>query len=292
MYHKTTGYRIFTWVNNSLLALLAFVCLLPLIHVLAVSFSGKEAAGANLVNLWPVDFTTVAYQQTLQNNNFAHAMLVSFTRVLLGTGIGMLLCILAAYPLSKGAEVLRGRTALSFYFLFTMLFNGGLIPTYILVSNLHIMNSIWALILPSALNVWNIILMMNFFRNVPKELEEASLIDGANHLRTLVSVYLPISLPSLATIALFTIVYHWNSWFEGLIYINSQDDYPLATLLQTIIVQPDLSKLNGNVNALKEYSQRTVKAAQIFIAALPILLIYPFLQRFFVKGIVLGAVKS
>jgi putative aldouronate transport system permease protein len=173
-----------------------------------------------------------------------------------------------------------------------MLFNGGLVPWYIMIQKLSLMNTIWALILPSALNVWNIILMMNFFRGVPRDLEEAALIDGANHFTTLLRIYLPVSLPAIATISLFTMVYHWNSWFDGLVLINDYRKYPLATFLQTIIVQRDFSKVSIDPSELVNISERTVKAAQIFIAALPILLVYPFLQRFFVKGMVLGAVKE
>lgn len=173
-----------------------------------------------------------------------------------------------------------------------MLFSGGLIPSYILIQKLGLINTLWALILPGAVAVWNLILMMNFFRNVPKELEEAAFIDGANHITTLFRIYLPVSMPAIATISLFTMVGQWNSWFDGLIYMNDAAKYPLATLMQTIIVQQDFSNMNVDATQLQNMSQRTVNAAQIFIGALPILLVYPFLQRFFVKGIVLGAVKE
>ena len=154
------------------------------------------------------------------------------------------------------------------------------------------MNTIWALILPGALSVWNVILMMNFFRGLPKELEEAAYLDGAGHIKTLILVYVPLSLPAIATLSLFTMVYQWNSWFDGMIYMSDIKNYPLASLLQTIIVQQDLSKINVDPSMLENISQRTVRAAQIFIGALPILMVYPFLQRFFVKGIVIGAVKE
>jgi len=173
-----------------------------------------------------------------------------------------------------------------------MLFSGGIVPSYMLIRELHLMNTMWALVLPLAINVFNMVLLMNFFRAVPKELEDASLIDGAGHFRTLISIYLPISMPALATISLFTMVMHWNSWFDGLLYITDYRKYPLSTFLQTVIVQQDFNKINPDVNELKNISQRTVKSAQIFIGTLPILLVYPFLQRYFVKGIILGAVKE
>jgi len=292
MHRQTVPYRLFTLFNYVLLSLLSLMCILPLIHILAVSFSGKAPASANLVGLWPVDFTVDAYDKTLGNDNFLRALWIAVERTALGTVISMALIFLTAYPLSKEDSFFRGRSIYAWFFVFTMLFSGGMVPAYILVQKLHMMNTIWALVLPTAVNVWLLILMMNFFRTVPKELEEASLMDGASHLRTLVSVYLPISLPAIATLSLFNMVGHWNSWFDGMLYITEYDKYPLATFLQTIIVQQDLSKVNVRPEDLENIAQRTVKAAQIFIGALPILLVYPFLQRFFVKGIVLGAVKE
>lgn len=292
MYYKTTGYRIFSALNYTLLTLICLSCVLPLVHILAVSFSGSAPANSNLVGLVPIDFNTDAYQKTLSNANFHNALLMGVQRTALGTAIGMLLIVLAAYALSKDSHGFRSRSAYTWFFLFTMLFSGGIVPSYMLIRNLDLMNSIWALVLPAAVNVFNMVLMMNFFRAVPKELEEASLIDGAGHFRTLWSVYLPISMPALATISLFTMVFHWNSWFDGLLYITDYKKYPLSTFLQTIIVQQDFNKINPDVNELKNISQRTVKSAQIFIGTLPILLVYPFLQKYFVKGIILGAVKE
>nr|WP_244988544.1 carbohydrate ABC transporter permease [Paenibacillus xylanexedens] len=274
------------------IAAVSILCILPLVHILAVSFSGKAAASANLVTLWPIDFTVDAYTKTFGNSNFLSALWISVQRTILGTLLSMTLVFLTAYPLSKESLHFKGRSLYAWFFIFTMLFSGGLIPSYILIQKLGLMNTMWALILPGAVAVWNLILMMNFFRNVPKELEEAAFIDGANHITTLFKIYLPVSMPAIATISLFTMVGQWNSWFDGLIYMNDASKYPLATLMQTIIVQQDFSNMNVDATQLQNMSQRTVNAAQIFIGALPILLVYPFLQRFFVKGIVLGAVKE
>jgi putative aldouronate transport system permease protein len=290
--HKSIPYRIFQVFNYAFLLLLALLCITPLVHVLAVSFSSSGPATANIVKLWPVDFTFEAYTKTLDNSNFSRALLVSFERTILGTVISMVVIFLAAYALSKENTSFKGRTLYAWFFVFTMLFNGGLVPWYIMIQKMHLMNTIWALVLPSALNVWNLILMMNFFRTVPRDLEEAALIDGANHFTTLMRIYVPISMPAIATISLFTMVFHWNSWFDGLILINDYRNYPLATFLQTIIVQQDFSKISIDPSEVVNISERTVKAAQIFISALPILLVYPFLQRYFVKGMVLGAVKE
>ncbi|ANE45720.1 ABC transporter permease [Paenibacillus swuensis] len=292
MYHKTLPYRIFSVFNYIFLGILALLCILPLIHVLAVSLSGKAAASANLVSLWPVNFTFEAYVKTLGNDNFITALWISVKRTVLGTALGMIVIFLAAYPLSKDESSFRGRSIYSWFFVFTMLFAGGMVPSYILIQKLGLMNSLWALILPGLVNVWNMILMLNFFRNVPKELEEAALIDGATQFRTLFMIYLPISMPAIATLSLFTMVGHWNDWFSGMLYMTDYQNYPLATFLQTIIVQQDFSKVNVDPSDLENIAQRTVRAAQIFIGALPVLLVYPFLQKYFVKGMVLGAVKE
>lgn len=292
MYYKTGPYRIFNIVNICLLTLLSLACIIPLVHVLAVSFSAKSAADANLVMLWPVDFSLEAYKKTINNPVFLHSIWVSVARTVLGTALTLLLAFLAAYPLSKEESAFKGRNIYSWLFVFTMIFNGGLVPFYIVIQKLHLMNSFWVLVLPGAVNVWLTILMLNFFRGVPKELEEAALIDGAGHFRTLFSIFLPVSLPAIATLALFSMVFHWNSWFDGLLYINNAKDHPLATFLQTVIIQKDMSSMSMSPAEFALLSQKTVSAAQIFIGALPILIVYPFLQKFFVKGLVMGSVKE
>lgn len=292
MSYNSGPYRIFTIINYIGLTILALSCIFPLLHILAVSFSGKDAATANLITLWPIDFTFEAYDKTLSNDNFLSSLWIAVKRTVIGTGITMALVFLTAYPLSKEARAFRGRNIYAWLFVFTMLFNGGLVPTYILVQNLGMMNSIWALVLPAALNVWLTILMLNFFRTIPKELEEAAFIDGAGQLKTMIIIYLPLSMPAIATLSLFSMVGNWNEWFMGLIYMYDTEKYPLATFLQTVIVQNDFTQISKNPEDLDNIAQRTVKAAQIFIGALPILLVYPFLQKYFVKGIVLGAVKE
>lgn len=292
MYYKTTSYRIFNAFNVTFLVLLAVLCVIPLIHVMAVSFSSKAAADANMVGLWPVDFTLEAYKKTVRNPVFLHSIWVSVQRTVIGTALTLLLAFLAAYPLSKESAVFKSRTFYSWIFVFTMIFNGGLVPFYIVIQKLGLVNTFWVLIIPGAVNVWLTILLLNFFRGIPKELEEAALIDGAGHFRTLFHIYLPVSLPALATLTLFSMVFHWNSWFDGLLYLSNSRDYPLATFLQTVIIQRDMSSMSFDPKEMELISQKTVKAAQIFIGALPVLIVYPFLQKFFVKGLVLGSVKG
>lgn len=292
MYYKSTPYRFFYVVNVVLLLLVAILCLLPLIHILAVSLSSKAPATANIIGLWPVGFTASAYAQTFNNSQFLMSMWVTVQRVVIGTFIGMLITAITAYPLSKTEAAFKGRATYTWIFVFTLLFNGGIIPLYIVVQKLGVMNTIWALVLPTIVSAWNIILMLNFYKTVPKELEEAAFIDGANQLKTLFAIYMPISKPAIATLSLFTMVMHWNSWFDGMIYITQPDKWPLSTLLQTIVVQEDFTKLTLNPEQLQSISNKTLKASQIFIGALPILIVYPFLQKYFVKGMVIGAVKE
>lgn len=292
MYYKTRGYRIFNIFNTCFLILLALACIVPLIHVLAVSFSAKSAADANLVGLWPKQFSVEAYKKTINNPIFLHSIWISVQRTVIGTALTLLITFLAAYPLSKENSAFKGRNIYSWLFVFTMVFNGGMIPFYIVIQKIGLMDSFWVLVLPGAVNTFLIILMLNFFRGIPKELEEAALIDGAGHFRTLFNIFLPISLPSIATIALFSMVFHWNSWFDGLLYMNNSSKFPLATFLQTVIIQRDMSSMSINPKEMELISQTTVRAAQIFIGAAPILLVYPFLQKYFVKGMTLGSVKE
>ncbi|AOK88920.1 carbohydrate ABC transporter permease [Paenibacillus polymyxa] len=292
MYHKTAPYRIFNVFNICLLVILSIMCIVPLIHVLAVSFSAKSAADANLVGLWPVQFSLEAYKKTMNNPIFLHSIWISVCRTVLGTGLTLLITFLAAYPLSKETSVFRSRNVYSWLFVFSMIFNGGLVPFYMVIQKIHLMDSFWVLVLPGAVNTFLVILMLNFFRGIPKEMEEAALIDGAGHFRTLFSIFLPISMPSIATIALFSMVFHWNSWFDGLLYLSNAKDYPLATFLQTVIIQKDMSSMSMSPKEMELLSQTTVNAAQIFIGAAPILIVYPFLQKYFVKGMTLGSVKE
>lgn len=293
MHKLTASRRVFLTFNYIILTVTAIACILPLINVLAISFSSSSAAAAGYVKLWPVDFTFDSYKFALTKHEFLDGFIVSLKRVALGYVISMTVSILIAYPLSKEKQVLRSRNIYAWFFIVTMLFHGGLIPTYMTVKSTGLLDTIWALVLPSAVSVFNVILLMNFFRELPKEIEEAANIDGAGHWRTLWSIYLPLSKPSVATITLFIVVFHWNSWFDGLIYMNSTSHYPLQSYLQTIIIGVDPSTQSANdLLDMSAVSDRTFKAAQVFLAAFPILIVYPFLQKYFMKGLVMGSVKG
>lgn len=289
MYHKTTGYRVFSVFNYTFMILAGLLCFLPLLHLWAQSFSSKAAINGNLVSFWPVEFNVDAYVKTFNNSNFVGSMLISVIRTVLGTSISMFVISCAAYALSKE---FRGRNALMWFFIFTMLFSGGLIPSYILVTSLGLKDTIWALVLPGAFGAYNLILLVNFFKTIPKALEEAAFIDGASFFVILSKIYLPLSLPGLATVSLFIMVGHWNSWFDGILYMSDTSKYPLASFLQTVVVQSNMQSMAMSQSEVEAMSEQSIKAAQIFISTLPIILVYPFLQRYFVKGIVLGAVKE
>ena len=267
-------------------------CLFPLLNMVAISFSDKAAASANMVGLVPVDFTTSAYKTLLGESQFWVSFWISIKRVFLGTIINMILTILLAYPLSKSKREFKGHDVYMYIVIFAMLFSGGMIPIYLTIKSYGLLNSIWALILPGAVPVFNVILLMNFFKGVPKSLEEAAAIDGASKLTILLKIYLPISMPALATIILFCIVNPWNDFFSGLVYMNKTSMYPLQTYIQQLSV--DMSQITDpeQLKRFAQVSNKTLDAAKIVVSTIPLLIIYPFLQKYFVSGIVIGAVKE
>jgi len=293
VYKPSISRKLFIGFNVLFLSAVMVLGIVPFIHLLAVSLSSNTAAMAAEVKLWPVGFSLEAYRYLGQKIEFIRSLGVSVQRVLLGTAINMILVVLTAYPLSKSMEQFRMRTLYVWFFAITMFFGGGLIPTYIIIKETGLLNSIWALILPGALNVWYTVMMLNFFRGIPKELEEAATIDGANHLSVLWRIYLPVSLPSISTIVLFTMVGHWNSWFDGILYMNSPEKYPLQSYLSTLVVSINKQAITlDDIKRLEAISEKTLRMAQIFLGALPIMLVYPFLQKYFVKGITVGSVKE
>lgn len=281
--------KIFVVCNTVFLVSMALICVLPLVNLFAISLSGKAAANSGMVTFWPIDFTMLAYEKTMHNGNFIRSIMISFARTALGTLFSMFVITTAGYALSKE---FRGRTPLMWFFVFTMLFGGGLIPSYIVNTSLGLKNNFLVYILPGAFSCYNLILIMNFFKSIPKALEEAALIDGANFFTVLWKIFLPLSKPGLATVALFIMVGNWNEWFTGILYMSDTKNYPLASFLQVIVVQGNQQDLALDPTSAAAMSERTIKAAQVFIGALPILLVYPFLQKYFVKGIVMGAVKE
>lgn len=271
---------------------LTLSCLLPLLNMIAISFSGSDAVAANQVGLLPKDFNVSTYQKLLGDSQFWKSFLISVERVVLGTAINMFFTITMAYPLSKSKLRFRAREVYMKIVIFAMLFTGGVIPLFMVVSKLHMINTIWALVLPTAVPVFNVILLINFFKSVPESLDEAARIDGASPLQILLKVYLPVSLPALATVVLFALVNHWNDYFTGLLYMTKADMYPLQTYIQQLTV--DLTQVTDveQLKQLASLNNRTFNATKIVVSTIPLLIIYPFLQKYFVTGMVIGAVKE
>lgn len=291
--------KAFVVINYFLLGLLAIICIFPFIHLLAVSLSGDEFTSAGLVSIFPRGFTFDAYKILATKPEFFKAFGISVARTVLGTALALLVIILTAYPLSKSNKVLKGRTAIAWVFVFTMFFGGGLASQYILYLNLGLIDNFLVYILPGACDVWFVLMLMNYFRGIPKEIEEAALIDGCNHFQILFRIFVPISVPVIVTIVLFTAVGHWNSWFDGIFFMSDTTLYPLQSYLYTMIESSDPSKLASNgtltpeqIESLKNLGSKNLQAAQIFLGMLPITLVYPFLQKYFIKGITIGSVKG
>lgn len=289
----TPSYRVFYVFNTILLILLAILCVAPLINVLAISLSSNRAVASGEVWFVPMDWTLASYDYIVHKGEFWRAMMVSVYRILLGGSLTMTMCIMAAYPLSKRPGKFPARKWYVGYVLVTMMFHGGLIPTFLVVKYTGIINTIWALILPIAVPVFNVILLMNFFRQLPGEMEEAAFIDGASHWQVLFRIYLPTSLPALATVGLFIVVQYWNEWFFALIYMRSTTMYPLQTYLRGVVLSTSFTVEGlADLETLKQLSNRTIIAAQLFVGMIPVLIMYPFLQKHFTKGLVLGSVKG
>lgn len=290
--------KVFLVINYIVLTFLGLICVLPFINLLAISFSNKTAVAANAVTFWPIGFNTAAYSFIMSSSQFLRALWISVQRTMLGVALNLILIVFTAYPLSKSKQEFPLRDVFSWFFVVTILFSGGLIPSYMVVKYTGILNTIWALILPGALNVFNMLVVMNYMRSLPHELEEAAYIDGAGHFQTLFRVILPVCTPTLATVTLFSFVGHWNSWYDGMIYMKTVDKYPLQTYLQTIVINPEAFFRNAtNVsqelgNFINLANARTTNAAQLFLATIPILCIYPFLQKYFTTGLVMGSVKG
>ncbi|MBO3090535.1 carbohydrate ABC transporter permease [Schleiferilactobacillus harbinensis] len=260
--------------------------------MVAISFSDSASAAANEVGLIPIHFNLNSYKLILEDSQFWRSFGISVERVILGTAINLILIVLMAYPLSKNKRVFHARNIYMNLLIFAMLFNGGMIPTFIVVKSLGLMDTIWALVLPGAVPIFNVILLMNFFKGLPDALEEAAIMDGASKMTILFKIYLPLSLPALATVSLFAIVGHWNDYFSGLLYMNRAVNYPLQTYIQQLNI--DITKITdvSQLSSLASISNKTLNSAKIVVSTVPLLLIYPLLQKYFVTGMTIGSVKE
>ncbi|WP_233531185.1 carbohydrate ABC transporter permease [Paenibacillus alkalitolerans] len=266
----------------------SITCIVPFLYMIALSLSSNSAIISQKVTLWPVDFTIETYKTILSDIDMIYSLGYTIVLTILYTIISMFLTICAAYPLTK--KRLRGRDFILTIMIITMYFSGGLIPDYILVKNLHLINTMWSLILPGALSVFNLIILKTFFESLPESLEESAAIDGCNDLGTLVRIVLPLSLPSIATLSLFYAVGRWNGFQDALFYVTEKNLYPIQLKLYQIITANQLLDGEGSIGAF--IVPESLKAASVMFATVPILLVYPKLQKYFVDGVMMGAIKG
>lgn len=279
------------FINGLLLTILAFGCLYPFLNVLAYSVSGYNAVLSGRVTFYPIDFNMDAYKQILGKTQIWMAMRSTVIVTLAGTALSLLLTILAAFALSR--KDLPGRSFFTAVILFTMYFSGGMIPTFLVVKNVGLFDSLPALFVPQAINVFNFIVMRTFFKNIPESLEEAARIDGASYMKVLLKMILPLSVPIIATIGLFYAVGYWNTYFDALLYIQKPELYTLQLRLRSLLFGEELNNSNANAEGIgTQVMTQSLKMATVAISTIPILVIYPWLQKYFVKGVMIGSVKG
>ncbi|MDF2963346.1 MAG: binding-protein-dependent transport system inner rane component [Paenibacillus sp.] len=271
--------------------LASFLCLVPILHLAAVSLSSNAAIISNKVTVFPIEWSTLAYQTVLKDVKMINSLLFTILLVVVFTVICMVMTICAAYPLTK--KKLKGRDFFLLMILFTMFFSGGLIPEYLLVKSLKLTNTIWALVLPGMINAFYLIILKSFFSSIPEELEESARMDGSSHFGTLFRIVLPLSLPVLATLSLFYAVGRWNGFMDALFYITNQNLYPIQLKLYQLVISNQMSDsmATEGMNATAPIPE-SLKAASIMFATVPILMVYPWLQRYFISGMMIGAVKG
>ncbi|NIK78285.1 putative aldouronate transport system permease protein [Paenibacillus castaneae] len=292
MYKKTFLNRTFDVLNVIFLTIIAGLMLLPFIHIFSVSFSSLQDVLLKDFILWPTHWAVDSYKAIFASNHFIRSIFVTMYITVLGTAVSLILTATMAYGLTRNV---LGQKWILLLVVFTILFNAGMIPVYLVVKATGLMNSIWALIIPSAISSFNLIVIRQFFLSIPNELNEAALMDGANELRSFWSIILPLSKPALATFGLFYAVGHWNKYFEGILYLNDAAKWPIQVVLRQIVIMNEAtSTLGADVMLQLENPPPpvTIQMAAILVATLPILLVYPFLQKHFAKGVMIGSVKG
>ncbi|MFC4598326.1 carbohydrate ABC transporter permease [Cohnella hongkongensis] len=287
---RTVSGRIFSVLNYALLATIALVSFLPFVHVIAGSFTTNAELAASKFVLIPKVWSIEAYRFIFSTSTIFRAMAVSAAVTLLGTLFSMLITSMMAYGLSR--RDLDGRKPILFAVVFTMLFNGGLIPTFLVVKELGLIDTYAALVLPIAISAFNLIILKNFFQNIPDGLEESARIDGCSDFGIFFRIVLPLSMPVLATISLFYAVTYWNTYLNAILYLDSSDKWPIQVLLRQIVVLASGIEYGSNLDGAVPPPDQTVKMAVIVVATLPILLVYPLLQKHFAKGALLGSIKG
>lgn len=289
VYDRSVGSRLFDVLNIVFLILVVFATLYPLYYIAVISLSDGNAVLRQEVRFFPVGFTLGAYKMVMMTATIPRSLLNSILYTTVGTLINLSFTALCAYPLSR--PHFSGRKVFTWMVTVTMFFSGGLIPLYLLVRNLGLLNTMWALVLPEAISPWNMFIMRTYFQGIPEEMHEAAIIDGANDLQILVKIVLPLATPIMATLLLFYAVGHWNSWFEPAIYLDEKSRYPVQLIMRQIVLQGQFEQTNVlGVDA--GVIEKTLKYATIMVSTLPILAVYPFVQKYFVKGVMIGAIKG
>ena len=287
---ETTGYLIFKVFNTLIMILVCVVTLYPFLYLVAQSLSSEQAIIMGKVSLFPVDFNITTYKSVLEKGDFLRSYKNTLIYVIVGTVSSLVLSCCMAYPLSKSE--LKGSKFLMKFIIFTMYFGGGLIPTYVLMRKLNVVNTIRGFIIPSLLSTYYIILMRSFFQGIPKDLEEAAEIDGLSPIGTFIKVVFPLSMPIIATMILFNAVGYWNNWFNSFLYLDKKEMWPVAYYLRTIISGATTSADPGEVSAEKMQIAANIRSCSMVLMALPIILVYPFVQKYYVQGMMLGGVKE
>ncbi|MEF7441303.1 carbohydrate ABC transporter permease [Paenibacillus lautus] len=291
---ESRGDRIFNVINYAILILVTVIVMYPLLFVLSASFSDPQAVLRGEMLLWPKGVNLNSYAIIFQNQDIISGFTNTLVYTSLGTFINLTMTILAAYPLSRKDFV--GRNAIMALLVFTMFFSGGLIPTYLLIKNLGMLNTLWVMIIPNAVSIWNIIIMRTFFQqSIPGELQEAATIDGCSNIKILTRIILPLSMPIIAVTILFYAVGHWNAFFNALLYLSDKDKFPLQLILREILIQGqtnDMVKMSTESAIKQQREVEGIKYAVLVVANIPVLALYPFLQRYFVKGVMIGAIKG
>lgn len=295
----TVGDRIMVIMIYILLTLLVFITFYPFWNSLVISFNLGSDTMLGGITFWPREFTLENYQIVFQDKRLLHAFLISVLRTVVGTVMSVFVTAMLAYGLSK--RELIGRKYFMIFCLVTMFFSGGLIPTFLLVRQLGMLDTFWAMIIPTLVLVWHMIIFRAFFQQLPSELEESAKIDGAGTWRIFFSIVIPLSVPVIAAISLFTAIFHWNDWFLPSIYINSENLIPIQTLLQRILNANTATQQMGQLDAgsaahfsksMQTVTGKSLSMAIMMVATLPIMLVYPFVQRHFVKGVLIGSLKE
>jgi putative aldouronate transport system permease protein len=292
MHLQSRGERIFNGFNIGLLSVIGFLAIYPFIYVLTLSLSTATDVARGGLHLYPREISWTAYQMVLTDPGIRTGYLNSLFRTVAGTGLTLLMTSLAAYPLAR--KRMPFRKQLLFFLLFTMLFSGGLVPYYLLIRSLGLTDNRLVYVLPTMLSAFNIIVLKNFFQQIPESLEESARMDGAGDFSILFRIFIPLSKPALATIALWTAVFHWNAWFDALIFITDDSRQVLQIFLQRIVIENTTEVIEMGLAQpdVTQFSSETIKAATVVVTIIPMLLVYPFVQRYFVKGTLLGGIKE